>query len=170
MPSQKDINKEIHLDTPLPPLPTEVLDNETEVLEVYTFINLLYSEFTYIKLSETAKDAEAAAKKYRRDINNVRLRIAPMLLHSIMLLAWQIGELIKRRYPDLDHGSYEPEQDRDLDNLVRIKTDLRRRFELVCRFQKSTGGHLLTSCSGPVQIREPDMESRASTTTTMYYS
>ena len=71
-----------------------------------------------------------------------------------MLVAWQIGELIKQRYRELDLASYRPEQNLDLDDSVRLKHNLKKSFEVVFMAQKTTGGYVLTPCSEIVRMRE----------------
>ena len=64
MPPRKPKNKHIHFNSDSLSPPAKSLKNEPEVLQAYAFINILYREFTKIKLNELAKDTETAVKEY----------------------------------------------------------------------------------------------------------
>ena len=110
--------KVVNMITPLPKPPAAISD-QAEILKTYTFINELYSEFDCIDHSDSAQ------------MNQVRKRVARMLLLSLELLDIQVQQLIAQRFPDLDPTTYKPKVNPALDDLVRIKHNIKNRYNWV---------------------------------------
>ena len=110
--------KVLSMITPLPQPPSAISD-QADILKTYTFINELYSEFDCVDHTKPAQ------------MNPVRKRVARMLLLSFELLDCQVKKLVYQRFPDTDPTTYKSGVYPALDDLVRIKHNIKRRCNMV---------------------------------------